>query len=55
MNEVVGDDEWLAIRVALMEKAKDLTRLRDEVSAARRAMPWRNVYEDYTFDCPDVP
>lgn len=32
---------------------KKLTRMRDEVSAKRRALPWVKVDEDYVFEGPD--
>lgn len=41
---------WIEARQSLLEKEKELTRLRDEVSAARQAMPWVPVEESYTFE-----
>ena len=38
-NEVADRQTWLAAREALLTKEKELTRLRDEVTRARRAMP----------------
>ena len=52
-HEVVTGDDWLAARKNLLEKEKEFTRLRDELSAARRALPWRKVEEDYVFDGPN--
>lgn len=46
-------EEWLGERLALLEKEKQLTRLRDELAAARRALPAVKVAEDYVFDAPD--
>ena len=51
-QEIVGDDAWLAARESLLAKEKELTRLRDEVTAARQAMPWRRVTTDYRFEGP---
>lgn len=43
-------EEWLAVRRALLEKEKQLTRLRDEISAERLALPWVKVEKEYVFD-----
>jgi predicted dithiol-disulfide oxidoreductase (DUF899 family) len=51
----VGHDAWLAARTALLEKEKELTRLRDALSRERRALPWEAVEKPYTFDGPDGP
>jgi predicted dithiol-disulfide oxidoreductase (DUF899 family) len=47
---VVSETDWLASRKELLEKEKELTRLRDEVSAQRRALPWVKVDKAYVFD-----
>jgi predicted dithiol-disulfide oxidoreductase (DUF899 family) len=44
--------QWLAARVRLLEMEKQLTQLRDVVSAARRALPWMKVEKEYVFDTP---
>jgi len=41
-------------RLELLAREKELTRLRDEVSALRRELPRRKV-DDYTFEGPDGP
>lgn len=46
---VVNDAEWLKARRALLEQEKALTRQRDEVAGARRALPWQRIREDYVF------
>lgn len=53
MHQVVSRDEWLAARIELLRKEKEFTRLRDELSAERRALPWVRVEKDYVFDGPD--
>lgn len=53
VHDVVSKDEWLRARRALLEREKRLTRLRDEVSAERLALPWVPVGKEYTFDGPD--
>lgn len=50
---IVGDDDWLAARRALMDREKELTRLRDAVAAERRALPWRRIVKDYVFEAPE--
>lgn len=50
---VVCADQWLAARKSLLEKEKAFSHLRDELTAARQAMPWERVEEDYRFTGPD--
>src|SRR5215204_3576613 len=52
MNKIVARDEWLSARKALLAKEKLMTRLRDELSADRRALPWIKVEKNYVFDAP---
>jgi predicted dithiol-disulfide oxidoreductase (DUF899 family) len=54
-HEVVDHDAWLAARIALLEKEKQLTRLRDALSRERRALPWEAVDAAYSFAGPDGP
>ncbi len=44
--------EWLAARQTLLMREKALTRMHDELSASRRALPWLRVAEPYVFDGP---
>jgi predicted dithiol-disulfide oxidoreductase (DUF899 family) len=46
---VVSHDEWLAARIAFLAKEKEFTRLRDELSRQRRALPWEKVEKPYQF------
>ena len=48
-KNVVSQEEWLDARQALLEKEKAFTRARDEISAARRDLPWVKVEKDYVF------
>ncbi len=48
----VSRDEWVSARKALLAKEKEFTRLRDELSRARRVLPWEKVEKDYIFDGP---
>jgi predicted dithiol-disulfide oxidoreductase (DUF899 family) len=52
-NRIVSRDEWLEARKQLLAKEKELTRLRDQLSADRRALPWVRVEKEYVFDGPD--
>ena len=51
-HPVVPHEGWLAARKALLLKEKELTRLRDELSRERRALPWERVEKPYVFDGP---
>ena len=52
-HQVVSRDEWLAARKELLRKEKEFTRLRDQLSAERRALPWVKVEKTYVFDGPE--
>lgn len=49
MTTIVSDDDWLAARLELLTREKELQRARDRLASARRALPWRRVAEDYRF------
>jgi predicted dithiol-disulfide oxidoreductase (DUF899 family) len=51
-HRVVSHEEWVAARTALLSREKELTRLRDEVSEQRRALPWEPVTRKYVFEGP---
>jgi len=50
VHNVVSPDEWTLARRALLHKEKEFQRLRDELSQARRALPWARVDAAYEFD-----
>ena len=52
-HQTVSRDEWLAARKELLRKEKEFTRLRDQLSAERRALPWVKVEKNYVFDGPN--
>lgn len=52
-SQIVSPPEWLDSRIAFLEKEKAFTRARDELSAARRALPWVRVEKGYVFVSPD--
>lgn len=47
---IVTKGEWIGARKELLAKEKELTRMQDEVSRLRRALPWVRVDKDYVFD-----
>lgn len=51
-NRTVSRDEWLAARKSHLAKEKEFTRLRDQLSAERRALPWVGVEKPYIFEGP---
>ncbi|HTV06429.1 MAG TPA: thioredoxin family protein [Acidobacteriaceae bacterium] len=52
LHRVVSHGEWLKERLALLEKEKACTRLRDQLNAERLALPWVRVEKEYIFDSP---
>lgn len=52
-HPVVSRAEWLESRKAHLRNEKALTRMRDLVSAERRALPWVKVEKEYVFDAPE--
>ena len=45
--------EWTAARLELLQREKQLNRLRDELAEQRRRLPWVPVEEDYRFQGAD--
>jgi predicted dithiol-disulfide oxidoreductase (DUF899 family) len=52
-HETVSRSEWLEARKKLLAREKELTHLRDELSAQRRALPWVRIDKEYVFDGPN--
>src|SRR5918996_553573 len=52
-HEVVSREEWLVARRDLLKREKELTRLRDQLAAERRALPWVTIEKKYIFDAPE--
>ena len=52
ISKIVSEPEWLEARKELLQKEKALTRMRDEVSRERRALPWVKVEKEYWFETP---
>jgi len=51
-HRIVSHDEWIEARKQLLAKEKEFTRLRDQLSAQRRDLPWERVDKPYVFDGP---
>jgi len=51
-NRVVSRDAWVAARKRHLSDEKELTRLRDRLSAERRELPWVKIDKSYAFDGP---
>ena len=52
-NRIVSENEWLAARKQFLNKEKEFSRLRDDLSRQRRELPWLKVEQSYVFDGPD--
>ena len=51
-HKVVSHEEWTTARKEFLAKEKEFTRLRDELSRQRRALPWEKVDKSYAFEGP---
>jgi predicted dithiol-disulfide oxidoreductase (DUF899 family) len=51
-KRVVSREEWIEARRALLEREKEVTRLRDELGEYRRELPWVKIEKEYVFDAP---
>jgi predicted dithiol-disulfide oxidoreductase (DUF899 family) len=52
-HAVATHEEWLKARKALLAEEKELTRVRDALSAKRRALPWVKIDKPYRFEGPE--
>ncbi len=52
-HKVVSREEWITARKELLSKEKELTRLRDQLAAERRVLPWMKIEKEYSFDAPE--
>ena len=48
-------EEWLAARVELLTKEKELTRQSDALSEQRQQLPWVPIDKEYRFETEDGP
>jgi len=51
-HAIVGHEEWVEARKALLAREKEFTRARDELSRQRRELPWERVEQEYVFEGP---
>ena len=51
-RKIVSREDWLQARQTLLSQEKELTRLQDQLSQQRRALPWVAVSQDYRFQGP---
>src|SRR5262245_54078709 len=52
-EKIVSREDWTAARKALLAQEKELTKLRDQLAAKRRALPWVKIEKEYVFDAPE--
>jgi predicted dithiol-disulfide oxidoreductase (DUF899 family) len=53
LPDVVSHEQWLHARIELLEREKELTRMRDRLVADRRRLPMEKLEKDYRFTGPD--
>lgn len=53
LPDVATRSQWLEARMRLLEREKELVRLRDRLAADRRRLPMVRVEQDYRFEGPD--
>lgn len=51
--EIVSAEEWLKARLALLEKEKAFTRMRDDLTQQRQQLPWCRIDKRYVFEGPN--
>jgi predicted dithiol-disulfide oxidoreductase (DUF899 family) len=51
-HRIVSREEWIEARTQHLAKEKEFTRLRDQLSQARRDLPWVRVDKAYVFEGP---
>jgi predicted dithiol-disulfide oxidoreductase (DUF899 family) len=52
---VVSPEKWLAARREFLREEKEFSRLRDQIAARRRELPWVRVGQAYSFESPHGP
>ncbi len=51
-HEVVSHADWEVARKRHLAEEKNFTKVRDELSQARRDLPWELVEKEYVFEGP---
>jgi len=52
-HKIVSPHEWISAHKKLLAKEKESTRVRDQLAAERRALPWVKIEKNYVFDAPE--
>ena len=52
-HKIVPENEWVESRKALLQKEKEFTIFRDQLSQQRRDLPWVAVNKEYVFEGPN--
>lgn len=52
-HPVVSHEAWLQSRRQFLVREKEFNRLRDQLSADRRSLPWERVDKPYVFEGPN--
>ena len=52
-HKIVSQEQWLEARLAHLEKEKEFTHLRDELTRQRRELPWAKIDKRYVFKGPE--
>ena len=52
-HRVVSRQQWIEARRKHLKHEKELTHLRDRLSAERRELPWVKIDKNYVFDGPN--
>jgi predicted dithiol-disulfide oxidoreductase (DUF899 family) len=50
MHRTGTREEWLAARLGLLQREKELTRRSDELAQQRQSLPWVRIDKDYRFE-----
>ena len=51
-HQVVSHEEWVEARKGHLVEEKGFTKVRDQLSQARRDLPWERVDKEYVFEGP---
>ena len=54
-THIATREEWLAARKELLLREKEHTRMKDDITRARQALPWVKIDKDYEFATQDGP
>jgi predicted dithiol-disulfide oxidoreductase (DUF899 family) len=49
-HHIVSHEEWIGARKRFLDKEREFTHRRDELSRERQALPWERVEKNYAFE-----